>query len=137
MAKEPDNRRVTRVEKEVQQTVSNFIIHHLQQELPGFVTVSRVRMPADLKAAKVYVSLLAAGGSKSEEFGDMSEEEALKLAVETLQSSAYEIQNQINKELKLRYCPKLQFYADETTETALRVESLLSKLSEERKRGSE
>lgn len=94
-------------------------------------------MPADLKAAKVYVSLLAAGGSKSEEFGDMSEEEALKLAVETLQSSAYEIQNQINKELKLRYCPKLQFYADETTETALRVESLLSKLSEERKRGSE
>lgn len=137
MAKEPDNRRVTRVEKEVQQTVSNFIIHHLQQELPGFVTVSRVRMPADLKAAKVYVSLLAAGGNKSEEFGDMSEEEALELAVETLQSSAYEIQNQINKELKLRYCPKLQFYADETTETALRVESLLSKLSEERKRGSE
>ncbi|MBO9666670.1 MAG: ribosome-binding factor A, partial [Bdellovibrio sp.] len=50
-----------------------------------------------------------------------------------LQERAFEIQNFIGKELKMRYCPKLTFYPDHATEQVLKVERILSDLEAERK----
>ncbi len=77
-------------------------------------------MPADLRAAKVYVSVLGSEEQQNE-------------AVELLQERAFEIQNYIGKELKMRYCPKLTFYPDHTTEQVLKVDRILHELEEERK----
>ena len=51
-----DGRRKVRVEKEVQELISNFIIRQLRNDLPGMVTVTRVQMPADFRTANVYLS---------------------------------------------------------------------------------
>jgi ribosome-binding factor A len=115
-----DGRRVARVEREIQATIAQFLIRGFRTPLPGLVTVAHVKMPADLRAAKVYVSVL---GSKEQQ------DEALEL----LQERAFEIQNFIGKELKMRFCPKLTFYPDHTTEQVLKVEKILQELEVERK----
>ncbi|HEX7675959.1 MAG TPA: 30S ribosome-binding factor RbfA [Bdellovibrio sp.] len=115
-----DGRRVARVEKEIQATIAQFLIRGFKTPLPGLVTVASVRMPADLRAAKVYVSILGS---------DKQQEETIEL----LQERAFEIQNFIGKELKMRYCPKLTFFPDHTTEQVLKVERILQDLETERK----
>ncbi len=119
-----DGRRVARVEREIQATIAQFLIRGFKTPLPGLVTVAQVKMPADLRAAKVYISVL---GSEAQQ------EEALEL----LQERAFEIQNYIGKELKMRYCPKLTFYPDHTTEQVLKVEKILQELDQERKQKGE
>jgi len=115
-----DGRRVARVEREVQQTIAQFLISGFKLPLPGIVTVARVQMPADLRTAKVYISVL----------GDPK---YLDEAVDLLQERAFEVQNYLGKELKMRYCPKLSFYADSNTEQILKVERILQTLEDERK----
>ena len=115
-----DGRRVARVEREIQATIAQFLIRGFKSPLPGLVTVASVKMPADLRMAKVYVSVLGS---------DKQQEEALEL----LQDRAFEIQNFIGKELKMRYCPKLTFYSDHTTEQVIKVEKILHELEIERK----
>lgn len=118
-----DGRRVARVEKEVQGVISTYVIQNLQSELPGLVTISRVMIPADLRSAKVYVSLLTSIGATQAE-----DDEHLAKAVKTLQSWAPEIQERIDQQLKMRYLPRVTFYADESTERILKIEKILSNL---------
>lgn len=115
-----DGRRVARVEREIQATIAQFLIRGFKSPLPGLVTVAGVKMPADLRAAKVYISVLGSEEQKEE-------------VVDLLQERAFEIQNYIGKELKMRYCPKLTFYTDHATEQVLKVERILHDLDLERK----
>lgn len=118
-----DGRRIARVEKEVQSAIAQFLIRGFKMPLPGLVTVASVKMPADLRTAKVYISVLGAEKEQDQ-------------ALEILQEQAYEIQNFIGKELKMRYCPKLVFYADHTTEQVLKVEKIIADLESERRQRS-
>lgn len=115
-----DGRRVAQVERQIQATIAQFLIKGFKMPLPGLVTVASVKMPADLRAAKVYISVLGS-------------EEDQQEAVDLLQERAFEIQNYIGKELKMRYCPKLKFYPDHATEQVLKVERIISDLEAERK----
>lgn len=117
---EDKNRRVSRFEQELQKTVALFLISGFRFPLPGLVTISRVVMPADLRTAKVYVSVLGS-------------DEERKEALEVLQKRAYEVQNYVGAQLKVRYCPKLAFYLDDTTEHVLKIDRILHELDQERK----
>ena len=119
MKKQEDGRRVARVEREVQQTIAQFLISGFKLPLPGIVTVARVKMPGDLRAAKVYISVLG-------------NPESLNEAVELLKERAFEVQNFLGKELKMRYCPKLSFHPDHDTEQILKVDRILQELESER-----
>ncbi len=118
MSLKGDGRRVARVENEVLRLVAQYLTTRMKGDLPGFITVSFVKMPADLKTAKVYVSILNYEGSFSE-------------VIKLLQSRAPEIQEHINKHLRTRYCPKLTFYEDEVTGKVLKIESILRELKNE------
>jgi ribosome-binding factor A len=114
-----DGRRVARVEREVQATVAQYLIKGFKNSLPGLVTVAAVKMPADLRTAKVYVSVLGADDKTDE-------------VLETLQERAFEIQNYIGKELKMRYCPKLTFYSDHATNQILKIDKIIQELEDQR-----
>lgn len=125
MKKEGDGgRRTARVEREVQQTIARFLISGFKLPLPGIVTVARVQMPGDLRTAKVYISVIGESSQLSE-------------VVELLQKRAFEIQNYLGKELKMRYCPKLVFYADFDTEQILKVDRILQDLEIERNKSNQ
>jgi ribosome-binding factor A len=110
-----DGRRVQRVEREIQNQIASFILSDMRGLLPGLVTVARVMMPGDLRSAKVYISVL----------GTDSERET---AVETLNQRAFEVQRFIGASLKMRFCPKLKFFVDDTTERVLKIERILKDL---------
>lgn len=115
-----DGRRVARMEKEIQQAIAQFLLRDVQRELPGLVTVSSVKMPGDLRTAKVAISLIATGG------GD--EAKLRKEAVKILQQWAPEVQHHLAAELNLRFVPKLTFIPDETTDRILHVENVLRRM---------
>lgn len=124
-----DGRRVARMEKEVQQTVAQYLVSGFSSSLPGFVTVTSVRMPADLRTARVYVSILFPHDSEERR----QESELAKMVLKELQGQAYEIQSYIATHLKTRYCPKLTFFQDESTEHVLKVERILHDLEMEKR----
>lgn len=128
-----DGRRVARVEREVQSVISTFIIQRLQRELPGLITVARVQIPADLRQARVYVSLLQ---TNVEELNSTPQVKILKQAVDILQSWAPEIQDEIGNKLNMKYLPKLTFFADESTEKILKVEKIISEISKNPGKGA-
>ena len=117
-----DGRRIARIEREVQETIAQFLIRGFKTPIPSLLTVASVKMNQDLRTAKVYVSVLAVGEGKNQEAA----------AIDTLQERAFEIQNFIGKELKMRYCPKLTFIADRSTDHVLKVEKILHELEQER-----
>lgn len=128
MNKSGDGRRVQRVEKEVQQAIAAFVLRDLQGELPGFVTITGVRMTADLRNARVAVSIIVPDQTGSAPAAE-AERKARAEAVDILQSWAPEIQDHLNAELAMRFCPRLTFVPDDTTERVLHVESVLRDLS--------
>lgn len=123
-----DGRRKVRVEKEVQEIISRFIIEQLRHDLPGVVTVTRVLMPADFRAAQVYVTYFASSVEGQEQMPD---------AAEVLQSWARDIQNEIGHVLKMRYCPKLTFHNDEATEKILKIERILAEISKDPRKAAQ
>ena len=116
-----DGRRKVRVEKEVQEIVSKFIIEQLRQDLSGVVTVTRVQMPADFRAAQIFVTY----------FSPESSTEKVPDVAEVLNSWAKDIQDEIAHVLKMRYCPKLTFFNDETTEKILKIEKILNDIAKD------
>lgn len=116
-----DGRRKIRVEKEVQEIVSRFVIEHLRNEVPGLITVTRVQMPADFRAAQVFVTYFAP---------EQMDEKVVDIA-EVLQGWAKDIQDEIAHVLKMRYCPKITFFNDEATEKILKIERILSDISKD------
>lgn len=125
-----DGRRVARVEREVQSVISTFIIQRLQRELPGLITVARVQIPADLRQASVWVSLLQINPEELQlDSKDKTQQKALKKAVGILQHWAPDIQDEIGNKLQLKYLPKLTFFPDESTEKILKIEKIISQVT--------
>ncbi len=114
-----DGRRKVRVEKEVQEIVSRFIITNLRQDLPGLITVTRIQMPADFRAAQIFVTY----------FQPENTNDKVPDVAKVLNSWAKDIQDEIAHVLKMRYCPKLTFFNDETTEKILKIEKILSDIA--------
>ena len=117
MKKTGDGRRIARVEKEVQQTIARFLTHGFKIPIPGLITVTHVQMSADLRSGKVYVSVLGADDKKDD-------------VIEVLHRYSGQIQKFVDQELRMRYCPKLNFYLDSSTEKVLKVEKILRDLEQ-------
>ena len=104
--------RMRRVNEAVREVLSSHLAQGLKDPRIGFVTVTGVDTSPDLRAARVYVSIL----------GDEDEREA---ALKGLTSSRGFLQAQIAHELRMKRTPALSFLYDETVERADRMMRLL------------
>jgi len=82
------------------------------------VTVTRVEMPDDLRAAKVYVRLLTRG----------DDADARKEALTGLKRAAGMLRKTIAGRLGLRVSPELAFFYDEGLDDLTRIEMLLEEV---------
>jgi ribosome-binding factor A len=131
MAK-PAGVRPLQVGRQVLESLSRYIGSCCVWDVPGYITLTRVKMSQDLKVAKVGVRLV----SVNQEHPD--QEPPHVLAVEALKASAYELQSYLAKDLKLRFTPKLHFVVDESWTEMLKVENTLRQLellSQDSKKG--
>jgi ribosome-binding factor A len=104
----PRMRRINEVLREV----VGATIADLSDPRIGFVTVTSVETSPDLRAAKVYVSVLG------------SEEEQADTLV-GLRSSHGVLQSRIAAETRMKRTPTLTFHYDETVEQGMRISRLL------------
>jgi ribosome-binding factor A len=104
----PRMRRINEVLREV----IGAAIAELSDPRIGFVTVTSVETSPDLRAAKVFVSVL---GSEEEREETMT----------GLRSSHGVIQSKIAAETRMKRTPTLSFHYDETVEQGMRISQLL------------
>jgi len=112
--------RMRRVDEAIRQVIGDAVAGDLKDPRVGFVTVTDVRTSADLRHARVYVSVLGGDGGPS-----LQAEREASLA--GLRSAHGFLQGRIAGELRLKRTPTLEFTYDETTDRALRVDELIAR----------
>lgn len=105
--------RMRRVDEAIREVLSDALGgSDLKDPRIGFVTVTDVKTSADLRHARVYVTVL----------GDEKRREE---SLAGLQSAHGLLQRRVNAELRMKRTPTLQFHYDDTTDRAMRMERLL------------
>ena len=113
----PSNR-IGRINEEIQRELSALIrqLKDPRVNTVGMVSVTRVDTSADLRYAKVYVSVL-----------DKSRE---KDALKGLKSAAGFLRREIGGALRLRYTPELQFFGDDSMLHGAQVLEILRRVEQ-------
>ena len=105
--------RMRRVDEAVREVLSDALGHRdLKDPRIGFVTVTDVKTSADLRHARVYVSVLGSAAEREETLAG-------------LRSAHGVLQRRVAAELRLKRTPTLEFSYDDTTDRAMRLERLL------------
>lgn len=107
--------RSERVEELIRQILSEMIIKEMTDPRLEKVTITEVRVSADLKHAKIYISAL---GNKKRAHE----------ALEALVKAQGYLRHVLGQDLRMKYMPELHFEVDETIETSMRIEKLLRKI---------
>lgn len=114
-------KRVDRLNSLLKEVISDVIRKDVKNpHVNEFLTVTRVDITNDLKYAKVYISVIGSETEKQETLG-------------ALNSAAGFIAVHASKEVVMRYFPSLTFILDDSVAKQMRIESLLTKISHERK----
>jgi len=107
--------RMRRVNEALKEVLSEGIVE-LKDPRIGFVTVTGVETSADLRQARVYVSVLG---------NDRKREETL----EGLTAAHGVLQGRISRELRLKRTPQLTFEYDPSVERGVRMTKLIDELA--------
>ena len=107
--------RMRRIDEAMKQVLSE-AIPSLKDPRIGFVTVTAVETSRDLDHAKVWVSV----------FGN---ERQRKDTLAALESAAGFLQAQVNRQLKLRRTPHLEFVYDRAVEHGVHMTHLIDELA--------
>jgi ribosome-binding factor A len=110
-----------RVDEAIRQVIGDAVAGELKDPRVGFITVTDVRTSADLRHARVYVSVLGEGGQPS----------ALAQRQDSLaglRSAHGFLQARVASELRLKRTPTLEFCYDDTIDRALRVDALIDEI---------
>lgn len=109
-------KRLDRVNQLIKEEISMLLMRELKDPRLGFVTVTDVETTNDLRAAKVFVSVLGA-------------EEKWASSLQALASARGFIRHWLRDHLDLRVTPELEFRADRSMEHAAHIQGLLKRLA--------
>jgi ribosome-binding factor A len=110
--------RMRRVDEAIRQVIGDAVAGDLKDPRVGFITVTDVKTSADLRHARVYVSVLGEAGAPAEPL-------LREATLEGLRSAHGFLQGRIASELRLKRTPALEFSYDDTIDRALRVDALI------------
>ena len=110
--------RVERIAERVREEVSQILAAELADPGIGLITVTRVKVTADLSVARVYWTTL----------GDQAQR---KQTAKALKRAAAYVRHLLSERLALRRSPEVQFQFDESVAAQDRVEQILQELKNE------
>ena len=96
----------------IRKEISEILVGELKDPRIGFVTVTKVAVSNDLRAAKVYYSVFG---------GEQQKEEASQ----GLESAKGYIKRELGMRVRLKYMPEIQFLFDDSLEYGEHIEELL------------
>ncbi len=106
--------RMGRINEEIQRVLSELIRTVKDPRVHGLISVTGVDTTADLKYAKVYISVLDKSGA----------DEVLK----GLKSAAGYLRRELGRELSLRATPELTFVRDDSMDRGAHIHQILEGL---------
>ena len=114
----PSNR-IGRINEEIQRELSDQLrtLKDPRVSQAGMVSVTRVDTTADLRYAKIYISVL-----------DKTRE---KDALKGLKSASGFLRRELGRALQLRYTPELQFIGDDSIQHGARILEMLRQVERE------
>jgi ribosome-binding factor A len=101
-----------RVNESLREVLAAAITSETKDPRIGFVTVTDVDTSPDLRAARVYVSVLGSEAERED-------------AMEGLRSAHGFLQSRIASEMRMKRTPTLTFHYDESIERGVRLSELL------------
>ena len=114
-------RRQEKMSRVIKEAVSDAIRNHLQDpRIEGLVTVTEVKMPADLKSAEVYVSVLG------------TNEAGQRKTFAAIEHAGGYIQSLVGRKLTTKFCPHIYFHLDERLKKTMEMMKLMDELSKEK-----
>ena len=117
--------RPERVADQIREEITVLLARNVQDPGVGFITVTRVKVTADLQHARIFYTSMGPEG------GD--DDKARKETVKALARVNPYLRRQIAQRINLRRAPELEFFYDETIAGAARIEELLHGVAEERR----
>jgi len=109
------NRRVLKAAQAIREVVSMSILTDLKDPRISDVTVTFVEVSADMRQAKVHVSV-------------MGDETKQNLCLRGLQNSAGYLQSKVGRRIDTRYTPKIEFKLDKGMQHAMMVTRILEEV---------
>jgi ribosome-binding factor A len=109
----------------VRDAVSQAVANLSDPRITSFVSITRVRMAADMRIADVYFSLF--GGSDADQ----------KKTFIAIEHARVRIQSILAGGLDCRFCPVLRFYKDEQLKKTMEAFRILDEEAEKRKEKEE
>ncbi len=110
--------RVARVSEAVKEALSEIVQEEVKDPRLGMVTITRVKMTADLRRARIWTSFL--GG-----------EEERQLGLEVLERAKGGIRAELSRRVRLKFVPELEFRWDTGLEEDLRIEGIMKELKKD------
>ena len=109
-------KRIPRVNKLIKKELSQILLREVEFPSGVLVTITRVEASSNLGEAKIYVSVMP--------------EHLISRVFQILNRQIYEIQQALNKRLKMRPVPRIRFIQELKAKEAGRIEELLEKIKE-------
>ena len=107
--------RADRVGELVRQNLSDILLHTISDPRLASVTITGVRMSADIKLARIYFVTGTGKKAKAD-------------AVAGFKKASGYIKRILGKRLALRYVPALRFYYNESLDYGEHIDTLLGKI---------
>ena len=93
------NRRLLKMNKSLQKVLMEYFVRKKKGSYQGFISVKEVSVANDMKSAKVFLSI-------------MSEKDHSEEIYASLEQERYFIQRAVSRVLKLKFCPRLNFFVN-------------------------
>jgi len=114
-----ESRRQKRVSNVIREELGRLLIESIQDVTSSLITITRVSMSKDLKAAYIYLSIL--GGSSKEDI------------LELINSRKGFFRKVIASKTKLKYNPMLFFSLDDRFDIEKKIDEVIKKLKNDEK----
>lgn len=109
--------RTERVAGEIQKALASPLRSIAEELSAGFISVTEVRLSADLQIARVYLSVFGGKGITPAEVLDQIDKHYMG-----------RVRHHLATSLRLRYTPQLQFFIDDSLDRAQRIEAILDRV---------
>lgn len=106
--------RVDKVEKLIKEEISYILLHKMQDEALGFITVTDVKVSADLKIAKIYLSVL--------------QKERRDFVLNKINQRLGHIRSELAHRISIKFVPELKFFIDDTLDYVEKIEGLINEI---------
>ncbi len=106
------SRRLQRAEKEIREVVSTYLTQKQSGTHSEIVSLTQVLVSPDLRNVKAFVCVLG-------------QEQVSDETLETLQSHAPEIQRLFNAKFRMKFCPKIKFFNDDSVRMMAKIDKIV------------